>query len=250
MGVAGLVAALAGRPAARWYALGLAAAVTLAINPAAAGEPGWQLSFAAVVGLLALAPPLRDALQRRRVPGPIADALAITTAASLATGPLLAFHFEEVSVVSLPANLVAAPAVPPLMWLGMLAMTLGQIAPALAEPLNLLNAPLLAYVDGVAAIAASLPLAALPLRLHGVAGLGVAYATVAGVVAALVWAWRARRPTACARRARPAPGSGIGGCHGRCRGCAARRGRGPPVVGERPAAARGARRLLPRRRTG
>ena len=54
MGVAGLVAALAGRPASRWYALGLAAAVTLALNPRAAGEPGWQLSFAAVVGLLAL----------------------------------------------------------------------------------------------------------------------------------------------------------------------------------------------------
>ena len=48
MGVAGLVAALAGRPASRWYALGLAAAVTLALNPYAAGEPGWQLSFAAV----------------------------------------------------------------------------------------------------------------------------------------------------------------------------------------------------------
>ena len=56
MGAAGLVAALAGRPAHRWYALGLAAAVTLALNPRASGEPGWQLSFAAVVALLALAP--------------------------------------------------------------------------------------------------------------------------------------------------------------------------------------------------
>jgi competence protein ComEC len=191
MGVAGLVAALAGRPASRWYALGLAAAVTLAINPATAGEPGWQLSFAAVIGLLALVPPMRDALRRRRVPGPVADALAITTAASLSTGPLLAFHFEEVSVVSLPANLVAAPAVPPLMWLGMLAMTVGQFAPWLAEPLNLLNAPLLAYVDGVAASAAALPLAAVPMRLHGPVGLGVAYAALGGTLAALVWAWRA-----------------------------------------------------------
>ena len=56
MGAAGLVAALAGRPSHRWYALGLAAAVTLALNPRVAGEPGWQLSFAAVVALLALAP--------------------------------------------------------------------------------------------------------------------------------------------------------------------------------------------------
>ena len=52
MGVAGLIAALAGRPARRWYALLLAAAATLVLNPRAAGEPGWQLSFAAVVALL------------------------------------------------------------------------------------------------------------------------------------------------------------------------------------------------------
>jgi len=50
MGIAGLVAALAGRPASRWYALGLAAAVTLGVNPHAAAEPGWQLSFATGAG--------------------------------------------------------------------------------------------------------------------------------------------------------------------------------------------------------
>src|SRR4051794_6515487 len=84
MGAAGIVAALAGRPASRWYALGLAAAVTLALNPYAAADPGWQLSFAAVVGLLWLAAPVRDALRRRRVPGAAAEVAAMTVAASLA----------------------------------------------------------------------------------------------------------------------------------------------------------------------
>ena len=58
MGAAGLVAVAAARPASRSYALLLAAAVTLALNPRAAGDPGWQLSFAAVAGILWLAPPL------------------------------------------------------------------------------------------------------------------------------------------------------------------------------------------------
>ena len=49
MGAAGLAALAAGRPASRWYALGLAVAATLALNPLAVLEPGWQLSFAAVV---------------------------------------------------------------------------------------------------------------------------------------------------------------------------------------------------------
>ena len=54
MGAAGIVAALADRPRSRWYVLLLAAAVTLAIDPRAAGDVGWQLSFAAVVGILLL----------------------------------------------------------------------------------------------------------------------------------------------------------------------------------------------------
>jgi len=165
MGAAGLVAALAGRPAARWYALGLAAAVTLALNPHAAGEPGWQLSFVAVVGLLALAPGLRAALVRRGWPEGVADAIAITLAATLATAPLLALHFGEVSLVSLPANLVAAPAVAPLMWLGMLAGALAQLDPALAAPLNALNAPLLGYLQWIAGAAAALPLASVPVEV-------------------------------------------------------------------------------------
>src|ERR687885_2617896 len=51
MGAAGIAAALAGRPASRWYALLLAAAVTLTVNPRAVEDIGWQLSFAAVVGI-------------------------------------------------------------------------------------------------------------------------------------------------------------------------------------------------------
>ena len=120
MGVAGLVAALAGRPARRWYALLLAAAVTLVLNPRAAGEPGWQLSFAAVVALLVGAPPLREVLARR-MPAAVADAAAITIAATIGTAPLMALYFEQVSLASLPANLLAAPAIAPIMWLGVLA---------------------------------------------------------------------------------------------------------------------------------
>ena len=52
MGAAGVVAVLAGRPAARWHALLLATAVTLALNPRAVEDVGWQLSFAAVVAIL------------------------------------------------------------------------------------------------------------------------------------------------------------------------------------------------------
>ena len=64
-------------------------------------------------------------------------------------------------LVGIPANLLAAPAIGPITWLGMLAAALGQLSPALAQPLNALNAYLLAYVGAVAHSTASLPHASL-----------------------------------------------------------------------------------------
>ena len=55
------------------------------------------------------------------MPGPVAEAAAITIAATLGTAPLMALHFQQVSLAALPANLLAAPAVAPIMWLGVLA---------------------------------------------------------------------------------------------------------------------------------
>ena len=194
MGAAGLVAALAGRPAHRWYALGLAALVTLTLNPRASGEPGWQLSFAAVIALLALGPPLRSALAHH-LPGPVADVAAITIAATVGTAPLMAFHFQQVSLAALPANLLAAAAIAPVMWLGMLAATAAQLAPALATPFNAANAPLLAFVQWVAATMAAAPAAVVPLRVSSPAALAAAYGMLAATIIGIRAAWR-RAPAA------------------------------------------------------
>lgn len=178
MGAAGLVAAMAGRPATRWYALLLAAAVTLILNPRACEEPGWQLSFAAVVAILALHRRLRGAMTDRRVPGAVADAAALTIAATLGTAPLIALHFDELSLVSLPANLLAAPAVAPVMWLGTLAGVLGGEAARLLDAVAALP---LAYLAWLGRTAAAVPNATVPVDVPGpVAAAGV-YAAIAAI---------------------------------------------------------------------
>ena len=63
-----------------------------------------------------------------RPAGGLAEGFGITVAATLATAPLIALHFEAVSVASLPANLLALPAVAPVMWLGMLVRVPGTAA--------------------------------------------------------------------------------------------------------------------------
>ncbi len=187
MGAAALVAALAGRPASRWYALLLAAAATLVANPRAAEEPGWQLSFAAVVAILALHRRLRDALVARRAPAALAEAGALTIAATLGTAPLVAAHFEQVSVVSLPANVVAAVAVAPVMWLGALAAAAGG---DVAHALNALAAYPLAFLAQLARAAAGVPHATVALGVPGPLAVVAAYVGMAAAAAGAAAAWR------------------------------------------------------------
>jgi competence protein ComEC len=152
MGAAGLVAALASRPASRWYATLLAAAATLALNPRSCGDVGWQLSFAAVAGIALWAARLRDWLapERSGLRRAVAEGAAVTIAATLATAPLMAHHFEQLSVTSLPANLLAAPAVAPVMWLGMLAGAVGQLSWLPVEPLTASAGLCAAYIEQIA----------------------------------------------------------------------------------------------------
>jgi competence protein ComEC len=207
MGAAGVVAALAGRPRWRWYALLLAATLTLLLNPRSVADPSWQLSFAAVTGILVLAAPIRDLIlgplggwhgagppsAARRA---LAEGAGVTIAATLATAPLFAHHFGAVSLASLPANLLALPAVAPMMWLGMLAAILGQIPGAPVEPFTALAGLLAAYVAQVAAWLASPGWAQMGLELPAWPQVGAAYAALAVAMSAAGGWIRRRRGTA------------------------------------------------------
>jgi competence protein ComEC len=199
MGGLSLLAILAGRRASRVYALAIAALVTLAIDPGLGRDVGWQLSFAAVIGILAFARPLRGAIVARTgsrgVRGALAEGAALTIAATLATAPLIAFHFEAFSTTALLANLLVLPAVAPAMWLGMLVAIAGQIPGFPVEALGAVNAPLLAYVAQVAAWCGRPSWAYIDVEL-GPTGLVFAYAgLVLGAVAvpALLRRWRIAR---------------------------------------------------------
>jgi len=205
MGALGLLATLAGRRSSRLYTLVVAAVVTLAIDPGIAADVGWQLSFAAVLGILALAGPLRGAIAARIGArgwrGVLAEGAAVTIAATLATAPLIAFHFEAFSTMTLVANLLALPAVAPAMWLGMLVSIGAQVPGFPAAIPNALAAPLLAYIAAVADWCGRPDWAYLRIHL-GLGGLVVSYVLLA-VAAAGIPAWLRRRRIASLRR--PAP---------------------------------------------
>lgn len=176
MGAAATVAALAGRPVSRWYALLLAMTFTLLLDPRSWLDAGWQLTFAAVMGIFVLVPRLRRRLSA--LPRPLAEGAAVTLAATLATYPLMAFHFSRVSLVSLLANLVALPVVAPIMWTGMLAGAVAQVWLGPAALLNAIDGFCLSYLAFIAHWTASLPNAVLSLRIGSPALLLAAYAVL------------------------------------------------------------------------
>ncbi len=183
MGVASLAALIVARPASRSYALLLAATATLSLNPRACADPGWQLSFAAVAGIVALAPQLRRVLSP--LPRPLAEGIAVTAAATLATAPLVAHHFGSVPLAGLPANIAALPLVAPIMWLGMVRAASGQLAAfgdsagavghALGAPPGFALALLLRALGRLTAISADLPGGQLSPPLGSRTGVAVGY---------------------------------------------------------------------------
>jgi competence protein ComEC len=207
MGAAGVLATLSGRRASRLYALLLALGVTLAIDPGVAADIGWQLSFAAVTGIFLLAAPVRAAIASRIGTGgwrrALAEGAAVTIAATLATAPLIAFHFETLSTTTLVANLLAMPAVAPAMWLGMASAAGSQLPGLPVEALNRLNALLLGYIAQVAAWCGRPTWAQVDVHL-GAAGLIVLYLALALTsVLAFRVARHRRLVTTRRRRGRP-----------------------------------------------
>ena len=77
-------------------------------------SPGFQLSFAGAMGLVAWAGSTRSALSRvlgARTAKVLASPVAAGVAATLGTLPLVAWHFERVSLVGIPMTLLATPVV-------------------------------------------------------------------------------------------------------------------------------------------
>lgn len=180
MGLAALAAIAASRPASRIYAVLLAAAFLLVWNPRATADIGAQLSFAAVLGIMAFTGPIARWGARRvpMVPGWAHEALAATAGATLATAPLMAMHFGRISVVSLIANVLATPLIGGIVWLGSLTAAIGQISLPVAALLNAPNAFLLGSLIELARGAAAMPGAEIRIGELGVAWLIASFAAI------------------------------------------------------------------------
>lgn len=177
-GALGCLAWLSGRERDRWHALLLAGGALLAWNPYTLLDPGFQLSFAAVLAIFRLAPPIRRFLEGYPLPPRTREPIALSAACGLATAPISWLHFRQIPLVTIPANVAAAPVVAPMLALALLAAAL----PALGSVLAQANGVLAAYLAGCARFFGGLPGA----QVKSSAG-AAALAAVALLVAAYAW---------------------------------------------------------------
>ncbi len=187
-----LLADLFGRQRSGLIALLAAAAVMAGINPLVLGDASFQMSFAAMVGLVLVAPPLQGAGRRligaHDGQGPIrsaviflADNLVVSLAAVVAVWPLIAHYFGLVSWVGPLATLLALPALTAIIIGGMLAGGLGLLFLPLGQAIGWLVWLPLSYLLLVARGFAALPGASLPTGSSSV-GLLVAYYALLGLI--------------------------------------------------------------------
>jgi competence protein ComEC len=174
---------LAARPADRWHFCLLGALVLLAWNPYTLLDPGFQLSFAAVVAIFVLVPRLLAWLEGYPVPSALTGVVAVSTACGLATAPVLWLQFHSLPLLTVPANALAAPAMPALLALAFAAAILGPVSPPAAAAIAWLNGWCAAYLAACARIVGGLPGA----QVSSTRGLLVLLAVTA---AAGAYAWR------------------------------------------------------------
>ena len=127
-----LVAILADRPALSMRNLALAAAILLLWRPESITDPGFQMSFAAVVGLIAMA----EWEQKRQRASPhglvyryLRGIVLTSLVGSLATMPFAIFYFSRATHYAVLGNLLAMPVmgfwIMPMAAAGVIAMPFG-----------------------------------------------------------------------------------------------------------------------------
>ena len=130
-------------------ALALAGALMTAWNPQVLTQVSFQLSFAAIVGIV-VALPLQARLREkmaanriydsgwasptlRHILGWTAAALLVSLAATLATFPLVAFYFNRVPLFGIFVTLLALPSLPLLLGSSLVSAGAGLIHPLLGQ---------------------------------------------------------------------------------------------------------------------
>jgi competence protein ComEC len=150
-------------------------------------DPGFQLSFLATAGLIAFSPIFSQWYARVPELWGMRGILVSSSSAQISVLPLILYQSGALSLVSLPANLLALVAVPYAMLWSAIAAIGGVVATPVATLIGLPAYILLSYVLGIAHTLASVPFAAVLIPAFSAWWLAPVYA---GLFAYAIWRYK------------------------------------------------------------
>ncbi|HDQ71786.1 MAG TPA: DNA internalization-related competence protein ComEC/Rec2 [Chloroflexi bacterium] len=189
-------------------------------DPHVLWDVGFQLSFAATLGLMLYTNPLERGFERflakfmsvkeaRKAVGFLSEALIVTLAAQITTTPLILYYFGRLSLVTLLTNLLILPVQSYVMIVGGVATMLGALWLPLGQIGGWVAWVFLTYTIEMVRLTAQVPFASAPVQM-GSWMVGGYYALLAG----LAW-WRMlaeeRRQELCSRFAANLPAKFVAG---------------------------------------
>lgn len=159
-----IVAGLLGRTYSAPRALFAAGFLMLLHNPKIlVFDPSFQLSFLATLGLIYLMPPIEKFFHFMTTRFQLRGILSQTIATQTAVLPLLIYSMGDVSLVSLPANILTLVVVPWTMFLGFIAVLFSYLSIVVAWPVALITHLLLSWILFVSHFLGSLSFASVKI---------------------------------------------------------------------------------------
>ncbi len=177
MGIITVIAPRVGRVYNVYTSLAMTAFLMTLINPFVLWDVGFQLSFVGTLGIVLLTPffqRLLRPLERIPLGYTVAEIIAVTLAAQVATLPLSALYFQQISLIAPVTNILTVPLLSPLIMLGLLIDGTGWLFAPLGILCGWVARPLLWYVGTIVPWCAGLP---------------GAYVSVGNMNAALAWGY-------------------------------------------------------------
>lgn len=191
--VIGIAAWYYGREIKALVLLLVGATITVVANPIYLwSSVSWYLSFLAFFGVLVVAPLIVKRFLGDKEPSMLTGVLIETSCANVLVLPYVLYIFGEMSLVSLPANLLVVPFIPLAMILGLIAGLAGLLLPVLAGWLAWPATMLLTYMLDIAGLLSRVPHAFISQINFSLPAMLVAYVLL-GFVTLVLWSKTRRR---------------------------------------------------------
>ncbi len=189
MGIIAFAALTSGRQHHIEITIAFTAVLMALHNPRVLTDISFQLSFAAVLGVLYVGPVLQHYLHRIPKKFAIQDSLVLTLAAQATAVPLIMLYFGRFSLIAPLANILVAPAIPLAMLIGFAAVLIGLAYLPAGILLGFVAYILLSYMLTVAQHLAKIPLASMEISWF-VFSITIVYYLILGW---LLWLWHSRQ---------------------------------------------------------